>query len=188
MDILEELFLMQQTISTLFSVTNKLQAAGDRYLKKLTVRQVMVIVAILHLPEDGATLNGIARKLGATKQSVRQLVTSLERSGYLTTAPSKTDKRAINIRVTETGREVFLSCSRSSLRFFADVFHEFPADEIGRLWDLLKKLYRFDGKEQSGFEENVNYGMENGLSDSQRQRIREFQGMRHASDRKGAKP
>lgn len=174
MDALNELFLMQQTIGTLFSVTNKLQAVGDQYLKDMTVRQVMLIVAIIHLPEDQTTLNNIARKLGTTKQSVKHLVEVMEKKGYVTMVPSEKDKRAVNIRITQKGREVFLGCSKSSLEYFLDVFHEFSAKELQFLWDLLKKLYRFDGKKQDGFEENVNYGSENGFSNSQLQEIQKF--------------
>lgn len=72
------------------------------------------------------------------------------------------------------GCEVFLSCSKSSLEYFADVFHEFSAEELESLWNLLKKLYRFDGKEQDGFEKDINYGSKNGFSDSQLQEIQEF--------------
>lgn len=174
MDALNELFLMQQTIGTLFSVTNKLQAVGDQYLKDMTVRQVMLIVAIIHLPEDQTTLNNIARKLGTTKQSVKHLVEVMEKKGYVTMVPSEKDKRAVNIRITQKGREVFLGCSKSSLEYFLNVFHEFSAKELQFLWDLLKKLYRFDGKKQDGFEENVNYGSENGFSNSQLQEIQKF--------------
>lgn len=174
MDVLSELFLMQQAISTLFSVTNKLQALGDQYIKKLTVRQVMVMIAIIHLPENGANLNSIARKLGTTKQSVRQPVTAMEKKGYILMVPSEKDKRAVNVQITKEGCEVFLSCSKSSLEYFADVFHEFSAEELESLWNLLKKLYRFDGKEQDGFEKDINYGSKNGFSDSQLQEIQEF--------------
>jgi DNA-binding MarR family transcriptional regulator len=174
LDALYELFLMQQAVSTLFSVTNKLQAAGNQYIKKLTVRQIMVMIAIIHLPENRANLNSIARKLGTTKQSVRQPVTAMEKKGYLVMVPSEKDKRAVNVQITKEGREVLLSCSQSSLEYFADVFHEFSAEEVESLWSLLKKLYRFDGKEQDGFEQNVNYGSENGFSDSQLQEIQKF--------------
>jgi LuxR family maltose regulon positive regulatory protein len=37
----------------------------------------------------------------------------------------------------------------------ADLFKDFTIEEIEVLWSLLKKLYRFDGEEQSGFEEEI---------------------------------
>jgi len=175
---LYELFLMQQAVSTLFSVTNKLQAAGDQYIKKLTVRQIMVMVAIIHLPENRANLNNIARKLGTTKQSVRQPVAAMEKKGYLEMVPSEKDKRAVNVQITNEGRETFLSCNNTSLAYFADVFHDFSSEELESLWKLLKKLYCFDGRAQDGFEQDVNYGSENGYSDSQLDEIQKFRARR----------
>jgi DNA-binding MarR family transcriptional regulator len=174
MDAFQELFFMQQALSTLFSVTNKLQAAGDQFLKKLTVRQIMVMIAIIHLPEDGATLNRIARKLGTTKQSVKQLVAAMEKKGSLATAPSEKDRRAVNVSITPAGKETIEANCELSLDYFGDVFHEFSAEELKTFWNLLKKLYRFDGKEQDGFEEAVPYGTEDGFSDSQLRAIQKF--------------
>ncbi len=174
MDIFRELFLMQQTWATLFSVTNKLQVKGDQYLEKLTSRQIMVMVAIVHLPEDQKTLNNIARKLGTTKQNVKQLITIMERKGYVETVPSTQDKRAVNVLITEAGKETIMLCAERSLQFFADVFEHFTTKEMETLWSLLIKLYRFDGEEQDGFEENVEYGTENGFTDSQLEAIEKF--------------
>lgn len=75
---------MQQTYATLFSLANKVQVKGDQSLELLTSRQHMAMVAIAHLPEDETTLNNIARKLGTTKQSVKQLITIMEKRGMLT--------------------------------------------------------------------------------------------------------
>ena len=150
-----EAFLMQQTYATLFSLTNKLQVKGDSYLKRLTSRQLMTMIAIAHLAEDQRTLNNIARKLGTTKQSVKQLITILEKKGYVVTVPSQRDKRAVNVEMTKSGKRVTLECGESGMKFFADLFRDFTSEEMEVLWNLLKKLYRFDGEEQSGFEEEI---------------------------------
>lgn len=150
-----EIFLMQQTYATLFSLANKLQVKGDKYIENLTSRQFMAMLAIAHLPEDETTLNNIARKLGTTKQSLKQLIKIIENKGYVVTIPSQKDKRAVNIRITEAGKQVMLECGERGMTFFADLFKEFTVEEMEILWGLLKKLYRFDGEEQNGFEEEI---------------------------------
>lgn len=182
MDVFRELFLMQQTWSTLYSVTNKLQVKGDQYFEELTSRQIMAMVAIVHLPEDQTTLNNIARKLGTTKQNVKQLITLMEQKGYVETVPSKQDKRAVNVIITESGKEAIMSCAERSLKYFADVFEHFTTEEMEILWSLLKKLYRFDGEEQDGFEENMEYGTEDGFTDSQSAAIEEFKQRRNQGE------
>jgi DNA-binding MarR family transcriptional regulator len=182
MDIFRDLFLMQQTYATLFSVTNKLQVKGDQYIGELTSRQMMVMVAIVHLPEDETTIINIARKLGTTKQSVKQLITILEKKGFTVSVPSRQDGRAVNIKITEAGRNASILSAERSFRFFADVFDRFTTQEMETLWVLLKKLYRFDGEEQDGFEEAVDYGAEDGFTPSQQEAIDEFKRRRMQAD------
>ncbi|MBE5989007.1 MAG: hypothetical protein E7250_14885 [Paenibacillaceae bacterium] len=47
----------------------------------------------------------------------------------------------------------------------ADTFKAFDEEELKTLWKLLKKLYRFDGVELDGLEENVN--VPNAFSDEE---------------------
>ncbi len=152
-----DLFLRQQTYATLFSLANKIQVKGDQRLEYFTGRQMMAMIAILHLPEGEASLNNIARKLGTTKQSVKQLITLIEKNGYVATVPSQRDKRAVNVVITPAAKQALLVDNEAGLLFFEDLFHEFSQAELETLWTLLKKLYRFDGEEQDGFEEEAEY-------------------------------
>jgi len=151
----QSIFLMQQTYATLFSLANKLQVKGDEYLKHLTSRQLMTLIAIIHLPQGDASLNNIARKLGTTKQSIKQVVSIIEEKGFVATIPSEHDKRAVNIVLTEAGKQALIEDGELGLQLFNDLFHEFTPEEMETLWNLLKKLYRFDGETQDGFEEEA---------------------------------
>lgn len=150
-------FLMQQTYATLFSLANKIQVKGDQCLKYFTGRQMMTLIAIIHLPEGEASLNNIARKLGTTKQSVKQLVSLIEKKGYVRVIPSERDKRAVNVVITESGNRALGEDNRAGMLFFEDLFHGLTVEEMETLWYLLKKLYGFDGEEQDGFEEEIGY-------------------------------
>ena len=152
---LKKLFVMEQTYATLFSLTNKIQVQGDKYFENITSRQFMTMVAIIHLPKDGTTINNIARKLGTTKQSVKQLIDILENKGYVVSVPSEQDKRAVNVLVTESGRQAMADCNNTGIKYLEDLFNEFSQEELVLLWCALKKLYRFDGEEMDGFEEEA---------------------------------
>lgn len=147
-------FLMQQTYATLFSLANKLQIKGDQMLKYFTSRQLMVMIAIGHLPEGEASLNQIARMLGTTKQTAKQLVILIEQHGYVVSEPNPRDRRAVNIRITEAGKAAILEDGMLGMQYFTNIFHEFNPEELEILWNLLKKLYRFDGEQQTGFEDD----------------------------------
>jgi len=150
------LHLMQQVYSSLISVSNKLQTTGDKYCVPLTSRQYMTVLAILHLPEEETTIVNIANKLGATKQNVTQLIGSLEKKGLVAIVPSKKDRRAVNVHLTDLGLETMVNCgSNMTVDFMADVFNGFGEKELETLWNLLIKLYQFDGAHMDGFEDDV---------------------------------
>ena len=179
MDDYKELFLIQQIYATLFSLTNKLQIKGDEYCEHLTSRQLMAMVAIIHLPENETTLNNIARKLGTTKQSVKQLITIMENKGYVLTVPSQYDKRAVNVKITESGINAMKVCAEKSMSFFGNLSKDFSIEEMEILWTLLKKLYRFDGEEQDGFEEEADFDMGEDTHEIQERALNEFERIRN---------
>jgi len=185
MDKNRDLFLMNQIYGTLFSLTNKVQIQGDKCIAKLTSRQFMTMIAIIHLPENETTINNIARKLGTTKQSVKQLITAMENNGYVVAIPSKHDKRALNIVITELGKQIVRECGVKSINFMANLFAKFSTQEMEILWLLLKKLYSFDGVEQDGFEENVNFEIDKDQKEEQNIALREF--YRKRDERNGYK-
>ncbi|MEH7471546.1 MarR family transcriptional regulator [Priestia megaterium] len=178
MDIYKELFLMQQTYATLFSLANKIQVKGDKSLELLTSRQHMAMVAIAHLPEDETTLNNIARKLGTTKQSVKQLITIMEKKGYVDVVPSSKDKRAVNVKITKAGKGALLVVSEKGIFFLEELFKKFSTEELEIMWKLLKKLYSFDGEEHDGFEEEGNIKMDDDHNELQLRVIRELESRR----------
>ena len=145
MNEVRDLFSSQKILSALFSVTNKLQLRGDEYLRDLTIRQILAIPAIMHAPEGKATINYIARTLGTTKQSAKQIINVMEKKRYITMAPSEHDKRAVDVTVTQEGMRAFRICSKRTDIFLADVFRDFTAKDLETLCALLGKLYSFDG-------------------------------------------
>ncbi|KOO49115.1 MarR family winged helix-turn-helix transcriptional regulator [Viridibacillus arvi] len=187
MDIYRELFLMQQTYGTLFSLANKIQVKGDKFLELLTSRQYMAMVAIAHLPEDETTLNNIARKLGTTKQSVKQLITIMENKGYVNVVPSSKDKRAINVKITNKGKDVLLVVAEKGIFFLEELFKNLSTEELETMWDLLKKLYSFDGEGHDGFEEDGNLQMDEVNIELQSRVMKEFEIKRVQSINKGNK-
>jgi len=157
MDIARDLFFAQQTLVTLFSVTNKLQMQGDKHLQNITIRQMLAIPALIHAPDGKATINHLARSMGTTKQSAKQIVDAMKRKGYLSVSPSERDKRAVNIAVTPEGQNAFRICSERTDEFLADIFDDFTTEDLETLFTLLRKLYRFDGAEHESFSENTEY-------------------------------
>lgn len=153
---MNKLFLTQQIITTLLASANKIQCETDKKNKDITVRQFMTLLAIEHLNSKDTSYSNIAHKLGTTKQNAKQLVIGLEKRGYVTCIGSESDKRASNVLITEEGKRVGNVYLIEGNMFLDEVSSSFTENELEILWNLLKKLYSFDGKEFNGFEKNVN--------------------------------
>jgi len=113
----------------------------------------MAMIAIVHLPKGEASMNRIAKKMGTTKQNVKQLINIMEKKGYVSVVPSAIDRRAYSVEITENGMAVLMECNTRGIAFFKEIFHDFSEAELEILWSMLKKLYSFDGELQDGFEE-----------------------------------
>ena len=157
MDRVKELFFAQQTLVTLFSVTNKLQMKGDKQLADITIRQMLAIPALVHAPDGKATINHLARCMGTTKQNAKQIVEAMERKGFIAVTPSEADKRAVHITITPEGRRAFGACSERTDEFLASIFNGFTTEELETLCTLLLKLYRHDGMPQDGLDGHSNF-------------------------------
>ena len=157
MDLAKDLFYAQQTLFTLFSITNKLQMHGDKHLQDITIRQMLAIPALFHAPDGKATINHIARSMGTTKQNAKQIVDAMERKGYVTVSPSEKDKRAVNVTITSVGEQAFRTCSERADVFLANIFHDFTTKDLETFYTLLQKLYSFDGAEQENFDGHNTY-------------------------------
>ena len=153
MDLAKDLFFTHQILAVLFSVTNKLQMQGDKYLQDLTIRQMLALPAIIHAPDGRATINYIAKQLGTTKQNAKQIVDALVKKNYVSVSPSESDKRAVNVTVLPGNEGAFKLCSERTDEFLADIFHNFTTEDLETLWTLLDKLHRFDGTPQDNFNE-----------------------------------
>lgn len=149
MDKVEDLFFSQHALITLFSVTNKLQMLGNKYLKDITLRQMLAIPVIIHAPNGKVTISHIAKKLDTTKQNAKQIVDSMKKKGYLSIVSSERDKRAVNIIITSKGEKVFRKCSKFADEFLADIFCNFKTKDLEKFCKLLQKLYYFDDMEKN---------------------------------------
>ena len=72
-----------------------------------------------------------------------------------------------------------LKCGELGIYLLADFFKDFSSSEIETLWVLLKKLYRFDGEEQDGFESEGVLDLGQDLSELQERVLNEFKRRRN---------
>lgn len=145
---------MHQIYSLLHIALNRIQAQADSCLENITSRQLMLLMAIMHLKHEEATIVNIAGILGTSKQNVTRLVSSMIRSGYLASKPGEKDKRSVNISITKSGMEVMQQTTIHSNVYFLHLFQDFSREELKILRAMLEKLNKYDSQ-QKYFEEKA---------------------------------
>ena len=96
--------------------------------------------------ENGSRLTELAAQAGLTKQAVGEVVTDLERLGYVDRVPDPEDGRAKIIQLNERGQA---ACD-TAVRLFAEIEADW-ADRVGeeRMAGLRDTLERMTSAEQA---------------------------------------
>ena len=88
---------------------------------------------------DGRRIGELARETHRTKPTLTVLVDKLEARGYVRRVPSKTDARAIEVRLTPKCRRLAPIFKDVSARMVAEITRNLTADERTTLDALLAK-------------------------------------------------
>lgn len=88
----------------LYTASHAVNRAYSPHLKMLGLTYPQYITLTLLWEEDGQQVNALAGKLGMETSTMTPLVKRLESMGHLTRTKSKTDGRAVEVRLTDQGR------------------------------------------------------------------------------------
>jgi DNA-binding MarR family transcriptional regulator len=92
-------------------------------------------------PENGSRLTELADSAMMTKQTVGEVVSDLEKRGYVERVPDPDDGRAKIIRLTTKGREVYLTGWRLNEELEQEWAARFGEDRIAALRAALESVH-----------------------------------------------
>ncbi|MDO5379038.1 MAG: MarR family transcriptional regulator [Clostridia bacterium] len=84
----------------------------------------------------------LTRRLGIQAGSASEVLGKLEAAGYILRAPSRQDRRTIEVSLTETGKEAAFAARRERDERHERMFSCLDEEEKARLLALLEKLNR----------------------------------------------
>jgi DNA-binding MarR family transcriptional regulator len=121
-------------VSTVVEEKALREVAGDR----LTFPQfkLLRLVAIT----DAHTLGDVAAFLGVSPTAAGKSVDRLVRRNLLRRSEGTTDRRLVQLTLTDGGRRLVRAYHRARDRKLAGLFRRFPADELRRVAELLDRL------------------------------------------------
>lgn len=126
-------------IDAVFAVNGGLVRAGDAMGQQfgITAAQWQVLGLLEHGPD---TVSGVARRRGLRRQSVRDTVQRLERSGLVERRPNPDDRRAPLLVMTPAGAQALARASGATPEWLADLARDLRRDEVLAALAVLRTL------------------------------------------------
>ena len=132
---------MKATIfSSFFTLSNRLQVAGDALDTEMTLKQWLLIAVLIKSEEDSLSVSDLAQRMGSSRQNVKKMAQLLEKQGFLSIERRADDKRYLQVSVTSA---CLAHCREREPRegaFIDTLFSGFSHDELQKLIEGFAKL------------------------------------------------
>ncbi len=98
------------------------------------------LLAQLERVEDGLLLGELSRRMMVSNGNVTGLVERLVQAGLIERNVSEADRRAVRVRLTDKGREVFAEMAAAHAEWIGELFAGVSEAEQKALWSRLGTL------------------------------------------------
>jgi len=137
---MKQIILEQGVFTSIFYLSNKLQAEGDKLSNELTLKQWFLLLLLYKGNLNNPTVNNLALEMGVTRQSMKKMVAILEKNGYLSVEKSSSDSRALCISPTYKAYDFFQTNMLLGKKLLDKVFAGITQDELANALQLLQKM------------------------------------------------
>lgn len=134
----DDLHRKQAIFSSLFIMQNRMQTAGEKILKDITMKQWLVIAMTGCCPPP-RTLTKVGKLMGCSRQNVKTLARALEEKGFVRLVAGS--QNSVCIELTEKAQEYTAEFDKRTGIALNLLFSEFSEEEIKQLYILYMKLY-----------------------------------------------
>ena len=113
-------------------------------VESLTKRQEKLLLAVSRMNRakpEGVTLTELAKRLNMTVPATSVLVESMVRNDLLTRVPSPTDRRAVWIKLSAQGREIFENCCKQVQRYTESLMEGLTPEQKTSFEGIIQHFY-----------------------------------------------
>lgn len=139
-----KLDLANRLFFRLYQCSNMLHKTGTRAVEAegLTTQQWAVLGALSRKDGNaGMSVGDLARYLMVSRQNLSGLISRMERDGNLTTVASDRDRRSRLVRMSDSGRQLWLRNAIPKINaYYADVLTDFSVNDVTHVLHYLLKL------------------------------------------------
>lgn len=131
---------MKAVFSSLFILSNKLQAVFDKHIPEISLKQFMLLVMVRQA-RGPLSLTQLGELLGCSRQNVKKLAEALAAKEFVTIARSDEDARAFVVQMTAKAEAFFVTEFAAYETQLAHLFADYSDAEMAQLFSLLMRLY-----------------------------------------------
>ncbi len=124
---------------TLFSLSNRIQAIGDKDFKDITMKQHFLMVA-LGMFDSPPTLKEMAELIGCSYQNVKRMAEHLQREEYLQIVLHSNDKRKLLLISTGKLEKMADSNREISISFMSKLYRNIPREDLVTTLNTMIKM------------------------------------------------
>ena len=140
MDALNMMDAQHALFGLFFAFHNRLQSAGDSFYEEITVKQFFLMACMNLFQDSPPTANDLAKVMGCSRQNVKEILTSLEKKGFVSLIPSQTDKRKRIVCLTEKAMLTAKKYHDHENEFIEKLYTGVTEDEIRSTYLILSKI------------------------------------------------
>ncbi|MGM0845377.1 MAG: MarR family winged helix-turn-helix transcriptional regulator [Bacillota bacterium] len=101
------------------------------------------LLVLKYLSEHGEMkASDLSKKMDVSASHITSVTDNLSEKGYITRQRSTTDRRVVELVLTDNGRAILKKCLQIKVEYFQEKFNTFSQEEIQQLLYLFNKLYK----------------------------------------------
>ncbi len=135
-----------------FAFHNRLQAAGDSFYEEITCKQFFLLACMNLYPDEAPTANELAGIMGCSRQNVKEILSSLERKGFIRILKDEKDRRKQRIYLTEKMLQVAGRYHEKETVFLEQLYEGVREEEVAQVYRILSHMENNLKKIQGGTE------------------------------------
>ena len=123
-----------------FAFYNRLQTAGDTFYEEITCKQFFLMACKSLFRDTPPTANDLAKVMGCSRQNVKEILTSLEKKGFVTLVPCESDKRKRIVVLTKKAEQTADKYREKETEFLDRLFEGSTDEQRRNTYCFLSKL------------------------------------------------
>ncbi len=123
-----------------FAFHNRLQAVGDSFYEEITCKQFFLLACMNLYTEEAPTAMELAGTMGCSRQSVKEILNSLEKKDFVCLQADPKDRRKRRIFLTEKAKAMAEQYREKEAVFMKRLYADVTDVDIECIYEVLSHI------------------------------------------------